>query len=108
MNGPVAAKAARILMSVFYQLVQREVETGKIGFKNQSHLVFEIYCVFPVDSLFSTLSHTWPSAGLGHSGFGLCDISLVDFFFFFNLSSPLFVTMPDLHKSWEQHSEYPE
>lgn len=31
MNGPVA----RILMSVFYQLVQREVETGKIGFKRE-------------------------------------------------------------------------
>lgn len=87
MNGPVA----RILMSVFYQLVQREVETGKIGFKNQSHLVFEIYCVFPVDSLFSTLSHTWPSAGLGHSEFGLCDISLVDFFLFCLISPVLYL-----------------
>lgn len=88
------------------------METAEIGFNNQFHLVFEIHCVFPTDSPFYTLSHTWPGASvlegvdLGHSGFGLCDISPFDFFK--NPSSFLFVKMPDLHKSWEQCSEYPK
>lgn len=101
-------------MSVFHWPVQRELETGEIGFNNQFHLVFEIHCVFPTDS---PVLHTQPhvasasvleGVGVEHREFGLCDISPVDFFLFSLISSFLFVKMPDLRKSWERRSEYPK